>query len=520
MKQIIKKQYPLVVRIFVAVATAIIIGPGAHTAMASSIAYQQDSSYKASTQFVAIVYRFLGTGLSGSPQGVNLYLSSQGVVTETMQSAIVDCGVTSATTSCPVLTFSNIATVAKNNWASILPVASTSQTFLSSIPNTGASSTFAFDPTHYYALVSVASNGNQTFNYYGVNSGTSNIYNKCTGVCDLSLKDIYFDLYDGSGTSLVNSFTSYIISMTPLNQSVVSSGTPITITFKAFVAPTDLTSLKGVRFNLSYLYDFTGPVAPNIGCGPAVPHGLFPASRSGQTVGTNCPGQMSIDATSTGTFSYSTTTTNLGVGLYTLTGGIYQTVLGITNPFGSINNSTTTYFVSGTSTFWNNAAASGTLAMVGQAIINYTGSSTLSNLNSCNLTSFSNFNPVICIWHLFVPTWDDVTVSTNSVLTRMGAKFPWGYLTRMHDIFAYPQTSVLPSLSFTIPQGLPVQGYTLDLSPWGKLWGSTSYLGTATSSYAQGKTLRNIVEPYWNDLVDIFFAISLLALFIKIKGLK
>jgi len=135
--------------------------------------------------------------------------------------------------------------------------------------------------------------------------------------------------------------------------------------------------------------------------------------------------------------------------------------------------------------------------------------------------SWAYFDFTKCISALFVPSKADVQKSFDTFYGgTMSNLFPFGYVKRISQMFYATTTlSVLPDLVVTIPSELPMSGYSIDLSPWGLLMGTGSYLDTEAPSMTGGRNFRDVTEGGWNILVDIFFGLSLLAIAVKIKGL-
>lgn len=139
-------------------------------------------------------------------------------------------------------------------------------------------------------------------------------------------------------------------------------------------------------------------------------------------------------------------------------------------------------------------------------------------LNACNpfVATIPYFNLswslTDCLFDLFQPlpvAWSGVfDPLETSFLTRA----PWGYVTRFVAIASGTATSTLPTITIPIPSisstGINYSSPTgtLDLTPWNDLMGTTSMLGSATST-TNGETFRQITEPGWNIFVLVSFAI-------------
>lgn len=481
-----KKNNPLLkVRIFVAVATAFFIVQAAPSAYASTVMSQSDFTVLSTTASVDSL-QFLGT-----PNLVfsGLTVRAFAVATRTLTFSIVAC------------TDQYFTSCLQNLY--VLPTKTLSPGGAQVTFSTTTSLSLGSTTRPYYYL-RIASSGAVTF--YGSSAssslsiGTSGYtwaYGSPTFTANIN--HFYFDLFDLGGSTLVGS-DSYIISVVPDNVSV-SSTTYASLSVHSYVSPRDVGS------TFIYQLESDNSVLDSLGLGSNDSSFYFQATTSGDQYYTS-------------------------VLSYLLPPGTYHSIvrfrsycvlgvcaLPVFDNYGFEVSTTTTWYVDSHSAYGleNLTTYNAITEAFGTA-----ASTTASMTQQYCYTSFSTFDVSKCIGALFIPSKAEVQASLknfyeNSLLKR----FPFGYVTRVSNILNSTTTlTTLPGLTFTIPSGLPAGGDTLDLSPWGKLWGPTSYLGTQTSSYASGKTLRQIVEPYWNDIVDIFLGLSLLAIAIKIKGLK
>lgn len=147
--------------------------------------------------------------------------------------------------------------------------------------------------------------------------------------------------------------------------------------------------------------------------------------------------------------------------------------------------------------------------------------------HACDLTSSdagtlylnTTWSLTSCLAELFTPTelaWTDVSGVNliDELQTGLLSRFPLGYATRFLVIASGTATTTLPVLDVNFAHApaavaMITGGADLRLDPWNSLMGSTSILGTATSTYS-GLTLRQIVEPGWDVFVILVFAFIIL----------
>jgi len=301
---------------------------------------------------------------------------------------------------------------------------------------------------------------------------------------------ISFDTFPTSGVDT----STHIISFNPANNSVATSGMPVSINVSAYINPADLSWLKGISVWIkngsqngiieSLLYN---------------QEWYFPIS----------------DISGGGQFDFSTTTMSIPDGNYIVEVFLNTNYLG-----GSVNNIFSQYKYGSASQDNSNPLAQyhqyivGTSSALGsilqgqnnefESILSATTSSSTISISSCNILSGFDFGK--CMTYAFVPSDKQVKTFINNLNTSVFTHFPFGYVTRLYDIIIGNTTSTLPTLSITIPTGMPDAGATLDLTPWGKLMGEGSLLATATSSVT-GVTFYNSFSDYWKAFVYFVFGL-------------
>jgi len=128
-----------------------------------------------------------------------------------------------------------------------------------------------------------------------------------------------------------------------------------------------------------------------------------------------------------------------------------------------------------------------------------------SSLSHCNL--LGDWDASECFVGLFMPPEIFWTSWISQIYNNVMTHWPWGYILRFNAIVqGSVATSSLPALSVTVPNNFPVAGANINLTPWGKLMGTSSYLYTATSTQT-GKTLYETVAPYWTIFCYFMFGI-------------
>jgi len=304
--------------------------------------------------------------------------------------------------------------------------------------------------------------------------------------------DAYF-FVDTTATPTPPDYSTHISTVTPTNGSTVSTSTSFEFGVTGYVNPQDIDT-DGLDIILSYREKYSQVN----GC-----QGSFDAVCSLHPTDAST---FTFHATTSGAFSFSTTTDIEHIGSYLQTtsiekseGFIYRSFHGNTTLI-----STSTSFIVSTTTTADRQAEDYI-----NAYNDITDGTTTDKFNKdCNvLAIFNTFSPLACLADLFVPTpamYQDVADTLkNDIFTHV----PFGYITRTIDILNATTTTQLPELKATIPSGYPGGGGVVNLTPWGKLMGSSSVLSTATST-VDGKTFIEVIEPMWNLFVYFSFAFA------------
>jgi len=309
-----------------------------------------------------------------------------------------------------------------------------------------------------------------------------------------------------------------IITTTPANAGIIGSSSPMTIGATGYINPADydedefLRFIVNVRIPNTFLWS-----SPSIVDVPIPASGDFDLTSSTTFPGISSlpegQGTMKVEIINPNIFSSAVNWLSQWSAFRSQIGNLTYNQLAATS----------TTFIVGEPSFIDIANASSTQSMADF----FAGIDLDSLLYDCYPSHLSLGS---CVYDLIVPpdcainsdgpTCDVshapglIQQARNGVLTDA----PIGYFTRFVDIVSTTteSTSSLPVMAFTVPSWLPGSGAVYSFDPWSNLMGTTSILGSATSTET-GKTLREILEPWWNILWSIILAISVIA---TIMGLR
>lgn len=148
-----------------------------------------------------------------------------------------------------------------------------------------------------------------------------------------------------------------------------------------------------------------------------------------------------------------------------------------------------------------------------QKILELTGASDESFFDSCKIGGFNLFDCAVgMVGYLFIPS--NGSELMQSLHDNAFSHAPLGYATRFVSIVTGEATTTLPSLTVAIPNDIAhqtgaISTAQLDLTPWNYLMGSTSYMGTATSTYT-GLTMYDTLSTGWTTLCLALFGIAIM----------
>ncbi len=214
-----------------------------------------------------------------------------------------------------------------------------------------------------------------------------------------------------------------------------------------------------------------------------------------------------FSATSSGNFYFSTTTP-IADGNYRLNAQIERSYLGgwLVNPLSGINDEQNHQFIVGSSTFIGNISQNSFTQL--QALFGgKTATSTAASLATCN--PLSGFDISECAAALFIPSGDYVNSTIVNLRAGVLTRVPWGYFTRVYNIFNASSTAALPSYTTSIQVGpgddMTPDVETLTFSPGDMIAGGGALLDSIEDPI-HGKTARDIFVP----MVQLFVAISVI----------
>ncbi len=304
----------------------------------------------------------------------------------------------------------------------------------------------------------------------------------------------YIFQYNGSNPELLVSSTtgSRITSTTPGNGDTIATSTTFTFGVTGYIAPDDFVS--GMKVKLSYS---NGGFESSLLVGPA-----FATIQQHDS-----SGSYSWDVSSSGSFTFSTTTSVLVIGNYDLEAHITQpkyTLFGF-NFFEKDLDYQHNYFVVSTST------AYGTLRNnVQNEFDNFSGlSSSTINTSVCNPIS-GNFSVIPCVSILFIPSPTELTHSMNVLHDTVLAKWPWGYVTRLVAIMTDSSmaSSSLPAYvtKVDLRGGGDVSGdmENITIDPQDMLVGGASLVDSIQDTHGYGVTFRDVAEPIAKLVIALF----------------
>lgn len=309
----------------------------------------------------------------------------------------------------------------------------------------------------------------------------------------------FFGYYNGSSWQLsgLNDFVTRIISVQPIDNSLVATGTPITITSTVFISSNDYTADTIIRQRIKLI---NSPILGNIwgGTGDLVAQDTFDLV-------------FSYDVNSAGSTTVSTTTVFTQIGeRYLITEIIDPDIVPFINLFDNVITSSTTDFLVGTTTSGDAITQS-----INDSFLNLSGtaSSTVDTLSVvCNPFS-GNFDIVLCAYRMIVPDQQTATVLFQETYNMVFSRAPLGYFTDFISIMATSTIGTLTVIDATVPSGLigTNSHITLDLT---NVLDDILYSTTTTSFRSTGANsgddFYTQTNYYWRIIVSILFALYLM----------
>lgn len=358
---------------------------------------------------------------------------------------------------------------------------------------------FSLDNTKTYCLaIAVPADFSPSFvasKLKGINTGSQRVWYSSNTPFP-GLKDAFYILYDTNGppSEIPPDTSTRIITVTPQNNTLISTSTSVIVANTGYINANEYEDGIKIRQRLSLS---TSPLLGGIGVGP------YDAVNQL----TNSVEFVHI-ATSSGPFSFSTTTSLTQIGVRNMTTTITKPRFSVFGRgFGTtVLYSTTTKFTVGTTTrgdIINQNTQDQLELLTGSA------SSTIESLNdSCNPFSLGDFSALRCAYLLVVPDAETLSVMYQDLNEKILTKAPLGYVTRLVSILTSTTTTALPTISYTTASTSMFGTMTFEFDPFGALTASTSPLNY-TSDQSQPKTIWQIMEEVVNITIYLmlFFMI-------------
>lgn len=121
------------------------------------------------------------------------------------------------------------------------------------------------------------------------------------------------------------------------------------------------------------------------------------------------------------------------------------------------------------------------------------------NIYTCIVTMVSS---------MIIPNGQQAQLLIEGAKESFLDKAPWGYATRVYEILSTDtSTTTLPSIAFTIPDGLPGDSHaSIDFSPWAPIGSAIERIDTTEVETIDGSPLDMFLH-WWNILWLIMFAL-------------
>jgi hypothetical protein len=474
------------IMLFTAFLFSVMILGSAQTAHATVLISQPDISQEFSNLNNYGQYaQGLGTGLTGDMGSITIYVAAHGQTVTNATVGITDEGATPCTNS----GYNGCSSVAGYTSDTVnITGDGTYQFFFTGSP-------FTFNPTHYYRVSwgsgwngNIATKGCNTDCFGGDGYATSRFFANGPLLQGHQV-DAYILLYDVNGATPPD-LSTHIVDFTPEDNATTTN--PVHFSLHAYVNPDDIGQFIGVKFTLHNIDQNVLLLS------------AFSPSDIYLLDGFN--------ATTTGDFYFSTTTT-IGEGNYRLEAQLERSYLGgwVINPFSPINQDISHQFIVCGSdcagTFIGGLSQNGFSEL--NSIFGSSTATTTASAANCNFTSWNTFSLPKCGAYLFVPGGDYLNVTLKGLKDGVLTRVPWGYFTRVVNIFNSTATSSLPTFTAHIQVGpgdssTPPQE-TLTFDPGDMIAGGGTLLNSI-SDPINGKSVKDVFEPF----VQLSIALSVL----------
>lgn len=211
-----------------------------------------------------------------------------------------------------------------------------------------------------------------------------------------------------------------------------------------------------------------------------------------------------VQATTSGMFHYASTTI-IADGNYRINAKLQVTELWgwIKNIFSPLNQDLSHTFIVREGTFIGTLQQNG-YKELNELMSGTSATSTQASVASCNL--LVHFNMVTCLAALFIPGGDMLNSSIASFKDEIFTRSPWGYFTRLYDIWGDSATSTLPSFTVSIMTGAGNgEGHgtsTLAFDPGDMIAGAGALLDDTRDPF-NGVNAQDVFEPFLKLLLAI-----------------
>ena len=296
-----------------------------------------------------------------------------------------------------------------------------------------------------------------------------------------------------------------IISVVPANGATVATGT-VAFDITGYINPNEYVGASSTTVNIGIsnsAQSYNNSVSP-----------YMAISQLGAPYQTWNSKNFQWVATSSGAFSFSTSTDIEQIGTYSMNSNISGPLLHILgwNILSQSLYSTSTSFLVATSTFQDDIIAGASAAA--QAVLNSSNQTCDSWLTGSS--TFSSLPVRTAVYCFFAPTTLGLSEVFAHIQTSILAVPPLGYVTRAYEIMWSTGTTSLPVAHYVFPDYMPiVGGMEWDVPNWDVLFSTSTnpLLMTDLPLGAQyaGKSPAEVIRPIYDPIIYAIY----IYLFIK-----
>lgn len=302
----------------------------------------------------------------------------------------------------------------------------------------------------------------------------------------------------------VSDQTTRIVSTEPSNGSVISTSTPVTIGAQIFLNEADFDD-GDYYVTIEYSHNeppLSNPIVGINSCALGVGPFCFwnPANRSYDPVWTEA-----FDILTSGASSYSTSTDNISEeGRHYVVTSIRRNTLFLPD---TVIVSTSTSFTFGTSTYYDLYTDYTNELLGPNGIFEESLDCTFDLSSSIGFNIFSDLSTCITsiAYRIVVPDSTSLTFLLSSLRDGILVKAPFGYATRLYDIFQASTTpATLPSTATVIPSYLPGAGTSIDFDVFTQIPIAIETIEAQSVPTMTGNPMTNFLY-WWEILWKIVF---------------